>query len=356
MRIGIYDPYLDDTGGGEKYMLTMAEFLAKNHKVTVFWNNKEDLDRAARRFSLDLESVILARNIFTSKVSTIKRLKETAKYDAIIVLSDGSIPLVRAKLFMHIQRPLEHIKLNFFDKIKMKRVSRIFCNSEFTKKFIDKTYGIHSDIIYPPVALHPLKLKKENTILHVGRFRPFDKVNGSKDYKKQYIMLNTFKEMVDQGLKNWKFVLAVSVNTEGKDAFEDMKKKADDYPIEFELNKSNQALWENYSRAKIYWHASGFGENLVEHPEYAEHFGISTVEAMGARCVPVVINAGGQKEIVKDGINGFTWDTIEELKEKTLTLIDSPKLLDTLSTEAEKKAHDFSLEKFHESLNRMINS
>ena len=39
MKIGVYDPYLDDVGGGEKYMLTTAECLSNDHDVTIFWDN-----------------------------------------------------------------------------------------------------------------------------------------------------------------------------------------------------------------------------------------------------------------------------------------------------------------------------
>ena len=57
-------------------------------------------------------------------------------------------------------------------------------------------------------------------------------------------------------------------------------------------------ILNEYKLAKIYWHASGFGEDLETHPEKAEHFGITTVEAMINGLVPIVIDAGGQKEIV----------------------------------------------------------
>jgi hypothetical protein len=36
MKIGIYSPYLDTVGGGEKYMLTIAEGFSKENNVDVF--------------------------------------------------------------------------------------------------------------------------------------------------------------------------------------------------------------------------------------------------------------------------------------------------------------------------------
>src|SRR5206468_84092 len=112
------------------------------------------------------------------------------------------------------------------------------------------------------------------------------------DYKKQQVMVETFKEMVDSGVADWKLLIAASVRKEEEKRFESMRQLAKGYPISFLVNQSNNDLWEVYAKAKIYWHASGFGEDIVLHPEYAEHFGITTVEAMGAGVVPVVIGIG----------------------------------------------------------------
>jgi glycosyltransferase involved in cell wall biosynthesis len=354
VRIGIFDPYLDDLGGGEKYMMTIAQCLSENHKVDVFWNNINDLKGLTQRFSLDLSKVNLAPNIFSPKVSTAKRLVETSKYDAIIFLSDGSLPWVLSKkLFVHIQQPLKIMQTNsLLDKIKTTRVTSFFCNSEYTKSFIDKKFHLKSVILYPPVALNPKDVKKENIILHVGRFRVRNVKND--DYKKQGVMIETFKKMINKGLKNWRFILAVSIQEKDKNAFADMMKKAVGFPIEFLVNKNNKELWDTYSKAKIYWHASGFGEDLEKNPEYAEHFGISTVEAMGAGAVPVVINAGGQREIVSEGINGLLWDSIDELQSKTLRLIKDETLLNELSIKAIESSKKFSMEEFCQALNNLI--
>lgn len=354
MRIGIYDPYLDDCGGGEKYMMTIAASLSKTHQVDVFWDHKKDFDNVSRRFSLDLSKVALVPNIFSPQITSFARLLASRKYDGIIVLSDGSIPLVSSKLFLHIQRPLEHIHLSLFDKLKMKRVQRFFCNSQYTKSFIDKTYGIDAEIVYPPVEIHPRKIKKEKVVLHVGRFRVVDRTVNTQDYKKQYVMIKVFKELVDKGLSGWKFILCVSVKEEDQKEFESLCESVKKYPIEFKVNLNNDSLWEYYGKASIYWHASGYGEDVVKHPERAEHFGISTVEAMGSGAVPVVIGVGGQKEIVTDGENGLLWHTLPELKEETLILMNSKEMWEELSENAKKRAMDFGINEFNKKLMEMI--
>ncbi|MDP2649435.1 MAG: glycosyltransferase family 4 protein [bacterium] len=358
MKIGVYDPYLDDVGGGEKYMLSIAQCLSKKHEVTLFWNNKEDIEIAKQRFNLSLEKVNLSANIFSPGVSFLKRVLVSRKFDCLIVLSDGSIPFVLSKkLFLHIQRPIIGAGKSLKSRIKLARVNKVFCNSYFTKSYIDRQLGTECSVLYPPIDLKPKKIEKENIILHVGRFRLTDiTVGGAKDYKKQNVMIEAFKDMVKKGLTNWRFVLAVGVKEEDETALSNLVESAKGAPIEFLINKSNDELWDIYSKSKIYWHASGYGEDLIAHPEFAEHFGISTVEAMGAGVVPVVINAGGQKEIIDDGLNGFLWDSLDELKEKTLMLTREDTIRTSMAKEAAKKAETFAGDRFCEELKKMIES
>ena len=355
MRIGIYDPYLDDAGGGEKYMMTIAECLSKKNNVDVFWDDRQDLQIISKRFNLNLSKVNLVKNIFSKNVPLFKRIVESGKYDIIVVLSDGSIPLLLSKkLFVHFQQPILGATFSSKSGFKKMRVSSFFCNSNFTKSFIDKKFGIKSKVIYPPVEINSKKIKKENIILTVGRFRVRDVLTKASDYKKFPIMTEGFKKLIKEGIKDWKLVLAVSVKNDDEKIFSRLKESTKGYPIEFLVNKSNAELWDIYSKAKIYWHASGFGEDLEAHPEFAEHFGISTVEAMGAGAVPVVINAGGQKEIVQDDINGFLWNTIEELKSKTKKLMKDDQLITRLSTKAKESSREFSTERFCKEINEFI--
>ncbi len=352
LKIGIYDPYLDDIGGGEKYMMTIAEFLSKSHDVDVFWDEISVIDKISERFGLNLTNVNIANNIF--KYPFVKRQKASKKYDIIIFLSDGSIPILSSKkIFIHIQQPILNKKLTIKDKLKLKRISGIFVNSEFTKKFVDRVFGVKSKILFPPVNIYGMHNEKQNIILHVGRFRVIQV--SSDDYKKQSVMINVFKKMVDSGLKDWKFVIAVSLPDEFDPKFVAMKNSAKGYPIEFLINSSNESLWKKGAKAKIYWHASGFGEDLEKHPELAEHFGISTVEAMGVGAVPVVINAGGQAEIVQDDKNGLLWESLDEFEKDTFKLINDPKLLKEMSVNAYKRSLDFDKENFYKTIKQILN-
>lgn len=356
MKIGIFDPYLDSLSGGEKYMLTAALSLVDKHEVFVLWDLKfesEIREKAQTKLGLDLSKIKFADNIFSKKFSFLSRFQLSRKYDTVLFLSDGSIPLIWSKLYVHFQFPVEHVEdaNSLKTKLKISRIKQFICNSNFTKFYVDKKFGRKSIVIYPPVEIKIDKpLKKENIILHVGRFGL--NVEGL-NFKKQDIMIEAFKNHVKK-FNGWRFILVISFRKEDKEKLNELKIKARGCPIEIIENSNDSLLWEMYAKAKIYWHASGFGENLKLHPEKAEHFGISTVEAMGAGAVPIVINAGGQTEIVDDGKNGFLWNKIEELVEKTNLLINKPELMGRMSKEAVKKSTNFSKDHFYKRINKVI--
>jgi glycosyltransferase involved in cell wall biosynthesis len=356
MRIGVFDPYLDTLSGGEKYMLTIASCLAAENEVLVFWDKDEETEikrKASGKLGLDLSGIKFTENIFVKDVSTVSRLIESNKFDAIVYLSDGSIPMVGTKLYVHFQFPVEWVNgESLKTKVKLSFVKKVFCNSKFTKKFIDNKLNIQSEILYPPVDLHVVKgVKKENVVLHVGRF---DTDNKGNNFKKQDVMIDIFKEMVDKGLKDWKLKLVLGVMDNDADKLAGLEKTAEGYPVEFIVNISNQELWEHYSKSKIYWHATGYGEDLERNPEKAEHFGITTVEAMGAGCVPVVFNAGGQREIIGNNLNGYLCDSKEDFISKTTALIRDEKLLEKVAGEAVKRSGVFSGDRFCNEVKNII--
>lgn len=335
-------------------MLTIASCLAKRNDVKIFWDEASILKMAGKRLGIDLTKVKVVKNIFSSKVSLVHRLIATKRYDCIVYLSDGSLPVVLSrKLIVHFQFPVEWVfAKNILTKLKLTQVSRIICNSAFTKGFIDRKFGIESTVLYPPVDLgKKIDSNKENVILTVGRF---GRLPQGKNFKKQDVMIAVFKKMVDGSLKNCKFFVVVSFAKKDEDELKKLEQQIKGYPIIIVKNASHKVLAELYKEAKLYWHAAGFGEDLTVHPERAEHFGISTVEAMGAGVLPLVFNGGGQREIVSDGENGFLWNTLDECIEKTKNVLENEPLRLKLSKEAQKRAKDFSEERFCKELYEII--
>ena len=132
--------------------------------------------------------------------------------------------------------------------------------------------------------------------------------------------------------------------------------KSKDLPVSFLINPPFPELQKIYSESKIYWHAAGFEVEEDQHPENTEHFGITIVEAMASGLVPVVVAKGGIPEIVENGVNGFLWNTLDELVKKTKKLIEDPESLKLMSQQSIINCRSFSKENFEKRLLAIIES
>lgn len=339
MKAIFYDPYLDSVGGGERYVLTIAENLLKNKWEVYLADGSEILkDKFESRFQLNLSGLK-----FISGINRFVKRWHERDYDLMFWLSDGSIPLMFAKNnILHFQVPFHYVNgKNFLNKIKLKNIHHTICNSLFTKKFIDREYGINSEVIYPPVDTENLKPgKKENIIFSVGRFSQLLQA------KRQDILVDVFKEMIKEGLKDWKLVLAGGSDVGVKDFVINLRQKSAGFNIEIIENAEFKVIKNLYSRAKIFWNASGFGVDEDKNPEKVEHFGIVIVEAMSAGCVPVAVGKGGINELITHGESGFLWETKEELKEMTFNLIKEEKGLKKISEKVQEMSKKYAIDNF----------
>ncbi len=355
MKIAIYSPYLDTFGGGERYMMTMAQILSSKASVDVLLDNHLDsLDLDFKqilqeRFDLDLSTVEFIKAPLGKNSSFFQRWLFLKKYDLMFYLTDGSIFYPGAKRnILHIQTPLvgEPAK-SIWGKIKLKTWDLIIYNSKFTRQYSQKNWPLKSEVIYPPVDVMEIKpLKKEKYILSVGRFFGYLKS------KKHDILIKTFAKLYrDKNLKDWSLHLVGSSGEGDMSYLEKLKKLAKNLPVHFYPNLEYGQLKKLYGKSLIYWHAAGYGEG---DPTKMEHFGISTVEAMAGGCVPIVIKKGGQLEIVTGEKSGFLWDTIDELENLTLKVIRNDKLREENSMGASKRAQRFSKKNFIERIKEII--
>lgn len=351
MKVGLFSPYLDTLGGGERYLLSVAEFfLRKNCHVDFFTAEKFTVKDLESRFSLKLDGLNFVPDIFFGKHNFVEKALRTKNYDLIFFLSDGSVPLSFArKNILHFQIPFNLSgEKTLFNRLKLLRFQEVVCNSKFTKRWIDNSFGVNSVVLYPPVDVKSFSPgKKNNSILSVGRFF------APSHPKKQEIMVKAFRNLCDNGLKNWELTLCGGITEGNSHSLDNLKSLAKNYPITIVPDIDFQDLKKKYAEAKIYWHAAGFGEDLENHPERAEHFGITTVEAMASGAVPIVFAGGGQLEIISPDKNGFTWETVDELCQTTLKVIGNDKLRDEIAKNAFADSKLFSKENFFDQLSQI---
>lgn len=338
-KAAIYSPYWDTLGGGEKYTAAVIlALLEAGYATEIFWHNQKLLKDISLRYNFDLSQAKVNQAGFKmlQSGSLIDRYKTTSKYDLIFYVSDGSIPfLFSRQSIIHFQVPFNNYPHNpLISTLKKSFINTIVCNSKFTRRVIDKSYGVNSKVLYPPASKITPR-KKQNYILSVGRF---DNLMHSK---RQDALIKSFQDL---NLKGWKLVLAGGVLHGSKDVKK--LKKIANKRVEFEINPSWKKLESLYSHATIYWHAAGFEQDLKVNPEKAEHFGISTVEAMSAGAVPLVFNGGGLPEIVTHHKNGFLWNNQKELVSQTNKLVKNKNLLSKISKQAITRSSTFSIKAF----------
>lgn len=338
----IVSPYLDHLGGGERYMLSLASVLETlGYDITFAWDNMGEINDLATMLGIKLANPALDPVVMRlyHNHNPLAMYLATRQYDLTVYLSDGSLPALGSKKnLIHMQVPFHNIG----GKSLKNKLKKIFChgiivNSNFTKRIIDREYDVDSLVLYPPVTMIDTKLPKENIILSVGRFEP------SLNAKKQDVLIEAFRKLSKE-LPGWRLVLAGASSSEAW--VNELKAKAEGLPVTFAQNISHDELVSLYAKASIYWHAAGYGVDEVQNPELTEHFGISTVEAISAGCVTLVVGKGGQTEIVTDP--SLYWTSPEGLAEQTLLAIKNKTTAPTL-------IKDYSLSSFAQELQRTLN-
>lgn len=334
MRVAIYNPYLDTLGGGERYTVSFARaVLEQGFQVDLQWDKKDILPKLSNRFGMKLEGI-----------NVVEDIKRGDGYDVCFWFSDGSIPILRSRNnILHFQVPFTTTNgKSLLNRMKLYRINSVVCNSKFTKRVVDKTYSVKSIVIYPPVGVEEIKPKrKEKWIVFIGRFSQLKQVKG------QDVLVKTFRKLLKRKeMEGWEMILAGGTEVGTDKYIGRLKKLANGLPVRIVESPGYKDLLELYGKAKIFWSASGYGIDEEKEPEKVEHFGITVVEAMAAGCVPAVFNAGGHKEIIKNGKNGYLWDKQKDLIEKTVRISGDFKLYKKLSDKAKNDSLRFSYESF----------
>jgi glycosyltransferase involved in cell wall biosynthesis len=347
-RAAIFNPYWKTLGGGEKYTASFINTLIiLGYQVDIFWHEKDLIGKLAERFEINLDKVKIDRKAFEviKNGSFLEKRRLHKQYNLLFWVSDGSLPfLFSGKNLVHFQVPFHKVDgLSLINQMKKSTYDLVVCNSQFTKKVVDREYGFQSKVIYPPATMI-VGQKKEQLILSVGRF------DNLLHNKRQDVLIKGFKKL---NRRDYRLVLAGG-SLHSRAYVRELKEKIGNYPIELVTNPSWSEMAALYAKAAIYWHAAGYEVDEKEHPEQVEHFGLATVEAMSAGAVPMVFAAGGQREIINHGTNGYLWETLDDLVAQTEKLIEDKELKDKLRDQAEVDAQQYSVEAFEKRVKQIV--
>jgi len=379
MKIGIYnEPSSGGIGGSEYCAAVLAEAFDKDHDVTIIHHN-EGLNKQllADAFSVRLEETTLQCRPVEPLRGTHARLPwrrlgelrawqadVSSPFDVFVAVALHIPPFCHARqgllivLFPwcdHSERwSLEQPGAKLRPRIRLRQwyrqwewlrrfrsYKKVWTISEFTAKWTRRRWGIDGQVVYPPVEIQFAEVPKERIILSVGRLTP---------QKKQLELVNAFCAVSQTSLKGWKLCCVGGLRDVPSDRkyYAQLQRAAAQGDVALIPNADRATVTDLLQRASIFWHGMGCGEDADKAPQFNEHFGISTVEAMAAGCVPVVINRGGQAEIVQESVNGFRWDALSELTERTTQLAQDEVLRAAMSKAARIRAQDFSKQRFIE--------
>jgi glycosyltransferase involved in cell wall biosynthesis len=229
--------------------------------------------------------------------------------------------------------------LSFLDHYR-----RVIANSEYTRTWIQRYWRVDSDVLFPPIRVQELRPgRKQRRILSVGRFF----ARGMGHSKKQLELVEAFGRMMRRNpLEGWELHLVGGCEPGHLPYLDQIRSAAEGLPVSIHANAPRPLVEDLFASSSIFWHATGLGEDEEREPWVFEHFGMTTVEAMAAGCVPVVIDKAGQREIVRHGVDGYRWSSLDELESYTRSLAGDEGLRKRLAASAVERASAFSEEAF----------
>ncbi len=354
----LYDPYLDTIGGGEKHILQVLQVLADDgYEINIFWD-KNITAQLSKKFSLQLfKKLKYLPDIFRDNgvFHSFKTFETLKHFDYFFYVTNGSYFFSGAKKnFVFCMVPRKNLyPNNIIDKLKTWNY-RFISNSRYTQKWLGK-WGIKSDYIYPYInneLIDNPSPNKEKIILSVGRFFP---QLHSKQHEKIIEVFNRISR-AQNSIQDYKLVLAGGLKKENDAYFHQLKRLAKNNPaIIFKPNLNYSELLKLFKHSYFFWHFTGYGVDEQDHPEMVEHLGITPLEAMAAGAITFCFNAGGPKEIVTDGQNGYLFNNENELQTKMITVLNDQKIQKTVRNNANKFIQqNFSYEVFRQKVRTVM--
>jgi len=349
VRIGFWNPYLASLGGGEKYLLTIAEeAVAGGHAVVLLAAEEPAAGEWGRLgVSIDPGSFEWVR------VSGEAELTERSRELELLVVTTHDVPPrseARRSVAM-IQFPARD-RRRVRDRVAgaigatrapaaLASYDLFLCNSEFTRAHIAARLGVDATILPPPVDIPAEEpAAKAREIVTVGRF-----FRGWHD-KRHDVLIDALRSLGDAHLH-----VAGGLDANDPGAAEHLatlRARAEGLPVTFHVDAPRDELLALYRRAALYWHAAGYGSDARTHPERMEHFGITTVEAMAHGAVPLAFAGGGQVEIVDHGRTGVLWTDPGELVARSAELLDDEPRREAMGRAAREAARAYGRKRFGE--------
>jgi glycosyltransferase involved in cell wall biosynthesis len=358
--VAVYSPYWSTFGGGEKYVLLLAEALSTlpDVRVALLATDPTVTIEALTRFAnADLSAVEFRRITsvgdgtrgFDCAVlqSNFRRYPSSARRTVQLLqvpyapITPGSV--VSKALGGDLKESLKDISRAGLMRAARRDADLVVANSVFVQRAVERSFGVRSEVLHPPIQDLALPgVGKKKIILSVGRF-----FAGLYNEKRYDVLASAFRRMSVE-LPGWEYHIAGSARDDRstRALLEGLAGENGGVPLVLHPNIPFDGLRQLYNEATIFWHAAGYGVDEALHPERVEHFGMTTVEAMSAGCIPVAVNRGGQREIITHGLDGYLWDSLDDLQALTAGIALGAAPGEALRAAARERARAFFPDRF----------
>jgi glycosyltransferase involved in cell wall biosynthesis len=354
-RVAVYTPFPLTIGGGERYILTLAWALSEKFAVTIVTPNPYSrlrLRTLGHEFGIDLSQCALM---------TLDQFRTESRPDLMVALGNHVVPPIEclAPFGLYVCQfpfplaPEESAQ----SKALLSGWNKVLVYSDYSRRHVRKALGAHQmpdipiEILSPPVPrIDAPRPDKKNIVLSVGRF--FEDAHS----KRQDLVIEAFRALslqTDVAIELHLAGASIPAHLGYLKRLQEMSAGAN---IVFHINASADELAQLYGDAALYWHAAGLQADLAAHPERAEHFGITVVEAMSAGCIPLAFNAGGPSEVIEDGLNGLLYNSVEDLVRLSRDLFEPENAgrRAALAEAARERAKAFAVDRFAERINMLV--
>jgi glycosyltransferase involved in cell wall biosynthesis len=346
-RILVYNPYLPVLGGGERYTYFLAQALRNSGEVVIGGPSVDKARLEALGFDTSIPRIDLAPQQYS---------EATRDFDLVLCLTN-EIPRgsYAPESILVVQFPYEkpaswrHPRARLRQQRSLASYDQFLVYSEYSQNWTKKKWGVKADVLAPPVTLGSYRPEsKRPIILAVGRF-----FTGGHS-KRQDLLVDAFIELEKKLATPWQLVLVGGCydDPSSRQYLSDVREKSAGHQIEILQDLPAPELLKLYESASLFWHGAGYGRSKAE-PQNAEHFGMTTVEAMSYGAVPLVYADGGQVELVGKP-HGRLWRTVEELVSQTIELVEKPNELEHAAVAAVAAAEKYSFDNFAQRLTSII--
>jgi len=216
------------------------------------------------------------------------------------------------------------------------RSTRILSISQYIADLCKKAWGVESEVVYFPVPISQWKPTSNSTrdgVISIGRF---------SSEKNQLEQVNIAEALQSAGVSSPVRVIGAVASSLNHRLYLDLRKQAEKRRI------ANILFYPNLPRKRII--SMAHSSKVFLHTMKNEHFGIATVEAIAAGCIPIVHDSGGTREIVP--ISALRFRTEHEATGKIMLALEGE--FDRYLPQLRRHISMFSEESFKERLTKII--